>query len=195
MPSELHRLRTMLTTLLATQRPTIFVSQVTLLAQHCLVLALLKEQQIDPLGTYGYIELAERAIHALSVHLQASLASESWPELTFWPAGPGKRVVEQLLREGKLDRTHFPRLQAELRTSDHFRTPNPTLVATFGLYLNGATREEIAEALGCSMLTIRNYISLIYHHFGVATDQGLGGHARRQQLLAITCNKGFISEK
>ncbi len=194
MTTELPHLRTMLNTLLAPPRSGNFVSQVTLFAEDCLALARLKEQPVNLLEAYGYVELAERALHALAAHLQAAIANESWPELASWPAGPGKRVVEQLLLEGKLNREYFPRLQAKLRTADHFRTPNPTLVATFGLYVNGATREAIAQALGCSIFTTRHYISVIYQHFDIASNQALGSHLRRQQLLILARACGYISE-
>jgi len=113
-------------------------------------------------------------------------------ELADFDDTPNKRVIEELLQAGKLRREGFAALKQLLMTARQRQTANPTLLATFGLYVNGYTRAEIAHQLSCSVANVRNYINLIYHIFGVG-DGGLASRRDRQKRLAeLAHTRGFI---
>lgn len=107
--------------------------------------------------------------------------------------GPAKAVVIDLLRSGQLAAAAYPRLEQELMTAMRRPKPNPTLIAVFGLYVNGVSREEIAEQLECSLPGVRNYITAIYEHFGVGTDGFKTRRARWQRLVGAVRVRGLVN--
>lgn len=108
------------------------------------------------------------------------------------PTGPAKTVLVKLLESGQLCPAAYPRLERELMTALHRPKPNPTLMAVFGLYVNGMSREEIAEQLACSLPGVRNYITAIYEHFDVATTGFSTRRKRWRNLIAVAQEHGFI---
>jgi tetratricopeptide (TPR) repeat protein len=108
------------------------------------------------------------------------------------PNRPAKAVLIRLLQRGDLCPVAYPRLEQELMTAMRRPKPNLTLMAIFGLYVNGATREEIAEEVKCSLPSVRNYITAIYEHFGVGTEGFATRRARWQRLVAVVKGKGFV---
>lgn len=106
--------------------------------------------------------------------------------------GPAKTVVINLLRSGQLTVAAFPRLEQELTTAMRRPKPNPTLIAVFSLYVTGMSREEIAKQLECSLPGVRNYITVIYEHFGVTADEFKTRRARWQRLVAEVKARGLI---
>lgn len=108
------------------------------------------------------------------------------------PNGPAKEVLVTLLESDQLCPAAYPRLERELMTAMRRPKPNPTLMAVFGLYVNGATREEIAERLDCSLPGVRNYITAIYEHFEVTTAGFPTRRRRWKSLVAVAQAKGFV---
>lgn len=106
--------------------------------------------------------------------------------------GPAKKVLLTLLESGQLCTAAYPRLERELMTALHRPKPNPTLIAVFGLYVTGMSREEIAERLECSLSGVRNYITAIYEHFGVKADEFATRRARWLRLVEVVQKQGFI---
>lgn len=102
-----------------------------------------------------------------------------------------RAVLEELLLGGLLRWESFDRLWAELHTASQRHSTNPTLVAVFGLYVNGFEREEICARLGCSAATVRNYVTAIYDHFGLTEFRG-PRRERRQQLVALAREQGLV---
>lgn len=105
---------------------------------------------------------------------------------------PSKRVIEALLAQGNLRAEAYRELEAELMTAGNRLTPNPTIVAVFGLYLKGWTRADIANELECSTENVRNYITIIYNHFGLPAYRFHKREARRQKLIEVAQTRGFI---
>ncbi len=105
-----------------------------------------------------------------------------------------RSVLEEHLLDGRLRWEGFHELWSELVSANHRRTPNPSMVAVFALFVNGASRREIAGRLGCAASTVRNHITVIYHHFGLP-DPGGQRHIRQDRLVEIACERGFISRR
>jgi len=131
---------------------------------------------------------ARRRVYRL-LHI---ISGETTTLLAHLPEGAGKMVLLSLLREGRLRADRYPLLEQELMTANYRRSPNVTLLAVFGLYTTGASRAEIAEQLACSVENVRNYITQIYHHFGVAAETFSTRKARWQRLVEIVRQRGFI---
>ena len=98
----------------------------------------------------------------------------------------------RLLCNGELQAERYPYLEQELMTANYRRLPNVTLLAVFGLYINGVSRNEIATQLECSIENVRNYITQIYRHFGIAARAFSTRRARWQRLVEIARERGFI---
>ena len=98
----------------------------------------------------------------------------------------------QLVAEGKLRRSCLPLLFTKLTTAEHQRTPNPTLVAVFGLYLAGLLREEIAKRLDYSVPLVRNYINQIYARFNVTKEEWPKTTERKERLRTFAREAGFV---
>lgn len=109
------------------------------------------------------------------------------------PNCPAKAVVAGLLRNGQLSPVAYARLERKLMTAMRHPKPNPTLIAVFGLYINGVAREEIAELLDCSLPGVRNYITVIYEHFEVRTESFKTRRARWQKLVTVVRSQGFAA--
>lgn len=112
--------------------------------------------------------------------------------LAHLPEVPGKMVLMKLLRDGRLRADHYALLEQELMTANYRRLPNVTILAVFALYINGVNRSDIAAQLECSVENVRNYITQIYHHFGVAAKDFATRKARWQRLVEIARERGFI---
>ncbi|MEZ4727698.1 MAG: hypothetical protein R3E79_11260 [Caldilineaceae bacterium] len=105
---------------------------------------------------------------------------------------PSKHVLRDLLTQGNLCPELYPVLERELMTAPQRQLPNPTIVAVFGLYVNGFTRNDIAKRLACSMENVRNYITAIYQYFGLPAHHYKGREIRRQKLIELARVRGFI---
>ena len=97
-----------------------------------------------------------------------------------------------LLRDGALRADRYPFLEQELMTANYRRLPNVTMLAVFGLYINGVSRTDIATQLECSIENVRNYITQIYQHFGVSAKAFSTRRARWQHLVEIARERGFV---
>ncbi|MEZ4863994.1 MAG: hypothetical protein R3C14_21930 [Caldilineaceae bacterium] len=133
----------------------------------------------------------------VDIRLQASrlleaITGRSAQLLAHLATTPAKRELLQLMQQGLLRADSYRRLEQELTTSPQRHTPNPTLVAVYGLYVNGFTRAQIAERLECSLENVRNYITFIYQHFELSADQFPNRSARRKQLTEVARMRGFI---
>ncbi|MCE7982376.1 MAG: hypothetical protein DYG89_14370 [Caldilinea sp. CFX5] len=138
------------------------------------------------LDTTDDIELRRQALR-----LQQMITGSTDP-VTHLSASPSKRVIEELLAQGNLRAEAYRELEAELMTAANRLTPNPTIIAVFGLYLKGWTRADIAEELQCSTENVRNYITIIYNHFGLPAYRFHKREARRQKLIEVAQTRGFI---
>ena len=138
------------------------------------------------LDTTADIELRRRALR-----LQQRIMGSGDP-VTHLSAGANKRVIEELLDQGNLRAEAYRELEAELMTATNRLTPNPTIIAVFGLYVKGWSRAEIAEELECSTENVRNYITIIYNHFGLPAFRFHKREARRQKLIEVAQARGFI---
>lgn len=104
-----------------------------------------------------------------------------------------RAVLEELISTGCLAAAGLPHLSTLLTTAEKRSTPNPTLVAVFGLYVHGATREEIARRLSLSEAAVRNYVTLIYRIFGLAYKPRQRKE-RQRSLRTLALNAGFIMD-
>lgn len=138
------------------------------------------------LDTTDDIELRRRALR-----LQQRITGNVDP-VAHLPASPSKRVLEELLIEGNLRAEAYRELETELMTATNRLTPNPTIIAVFGLYLKGQARTEIADELECSTENVRNYITIIYNYFGLPAYRFHKREARRQKLIEVARARGFI---
>ncbi|MEZ4713941.1 MAG: hypothetical protein R3A44_42545 [Caldilineaceae bacterium] len=112
--------------------------------------------------------------------------------LVHLPDGAAKTVLATLLESGQLIPAAFLRLEQELMTATHRQKPNPTLLAVFGLYVNGASRAEIAEELACSASNVRNYITAIYEHFDLEAGEYSSRRVRWRSLVEKAREQGFV---
>lgn len=116
----------------------------------------------------------------------------AFTELTELDSTHSKRVIEELLHTGQLRAEGFVALKQLLMTARQRQSANPTLLAAFGLYVNGYTRMEIAKLLGCSVANVRNYINLIYHIFEIDNEGFASRQDRQQRLAEMAREHGFI---
>lgn len=103
-----------------------------------------------------------------------------------------KQVIDALLTTRQLRADGYLRLCQELTTAKRRTTPNLTIVAVFGLFVHGAHRDEIAQLLHCTIANVRNYITIIYDHFGVPYDRFVSASERHARLLEIARERGFV---
>ena len=101
-------------------------------------------------------------------------------------------VLEREVAAGFLLMQKLPELAMLLRTAEERNATNPTLIAVFSLYVRGVTRPVIAESLGLSEASVRNYISHLYKLFQLSYDPAQRA-MRRQQLHALACQAGFVA--
>jgi DNA-binding NarL/FixJ family response regulator len=151
-------------------------------------------------------QLGEAGVHALRMMLEGEetaartrayqifqlVATEAPDELSHLRESQAKRVLSALLRDGRLRRDGLARLQTELTTAQRRQKPNATIMAVFALYVNGSSRTEIAEQLACSIANVRNYITVLYHHFGIADGGFPTRRSRQRRLMELARERGFI---
>lgn len=138
------------------------------------------------LGTSDDIELRRQALR-----LQQRITGSADP-VAHLNDSPSKRVIEELLAQGHLRAEAYRELEAELMTAANRLTPNPTIIAVFGLYVQGWSRADIAAGLQCSTENVRNYITIIYNHFGLPAYRFHKREARRQKLIEVAQTRGFV---
>lgn len=138
------------------------------------------------LDTTDDIELRRNALR-----IQQRITGSADP-VTHLADSPSKRVIATLLTEGNLRAEAYRELETELMTAANRLTPNPTIIAVFGLYLQGWARVDIAHELQCSTENVRNYITIIYNHFGLPAFRFHKREARRQKLIEVARTRGFI---
>jgi tetratricopeptide (TPR) repeat protein len=102
-----------------------------------------------------------------------------------------RAVLSELLAMRRLRASALPKLAERLTGSGQSRRPNPTLLAVFGLYLYGATRQEIALRLHISSNVVRNYINQIYQAFRLSY-QASQRDERRRQLWDLAQQAGYV---
>ncbi len=103
-----------------------------------------------------------------------------------------RAILEELIYQGKLRREGLARLTQLLLTAQQRKTPNPTLLTVFALYVNGYPRAEIAEKIGCSVASVRNYINLLYHIFEIPNEGFQHRRDRQKQFAELARTQGFI---
>jgi tetratricopeptide (TPR) repeat protein len=104
---------------------------------------------------------------------------------------PVRQVLTELFASGRLHQQKLPQLARLLSTTRQSDKANPVLLATFGLYVHGSTRREIAERLHLSETSIRNYITDIYEKFGLESKGG-SRQVRYQQLCKLAAEAGYV---
>jgi tetratricopeptide (TPR) repeat protein len=104
-----------------------------------------------------------------------------------------RQVLDELLSSGKLRQQKLPQLARLLSTTRQSDKANPVLLATFGLYVHGSTRREIAQRLHLSETSIRNYIGEIYERFGLEDANG-SRRARYLYLRRLAVEAGYVAE-
>lgn len=101
-----------------------------------------------------------------------------------------RQVLNDLFRNGVLREAQLGSLAQRLQVARSQPRINPVLLATFGLYVQGMNRQEIAQCLNRQEKTIRNCITLIYDCFGLEDDGSRS--ERRQQLVDLAQSEGLI---
>lgn len=105
---------------------------------------------------------------------------------------PSKQALQAMIVNGQLRPEAYTTLEQELMTANNRFHPNPTIVAVFGLYVNGAPRADIAKQLGCSIENVRNYITSIYQYFALPVHRFPTRESRKTKLIEIARERGFI---
>lgn len=103
-------------------------------------------------------------------------------------------VLNELLRTRRLISQKFDSLIHKLMIADQYDKPNLTLVAVFGLYIDGAPRKQIAEKLHLAPSSVRNYINYIFKVFGLPYDPAKR-YERYLQLRSLALAAGYIGEE
>jgi len=124
--------------------------------------------------------------------LRQSIAGPEANYLAHLPDTTSKQILQELLARGELRPDVYSTLERELTTANHRHSPNPTIIAVFGLYIMGMSRGNIAKQLACSVENVRNYITFIYQYFDLPAHQYKGREARRQKLIKLARERGFI---
>ncbi len=106
---------------------------------------------------------------------------------------PVRAVLTDLLTTRRLLAAGLASLAARLMTAERRETPNPTLVAVFGLYVHDVPRKEIAAQLHLSDAAVRNYINHIFKVFELPYDSAQRSE-RRLQLRAQALAAGYIGD-
>ncbi|MBX2999646.1 MAG: hypothetical protein KF893_14100 [Caldilineaceae bacterium] len=106
---------------------------------------------------------------------------------------PVRQVLSELFVSGRLQQQKLPELARLLSTTRQSDKANPVLLASFGLYVHGSTRREIAERLHRTEDRIRNYITDIYERFGIEGTNG-PRRARYLHLRRLAVEAGYVGE-
>lgn len=135
--------------------------------------------------SYPNVVVRQRAAEALSL-----LDGLPFEQITETEDDRVRQVLIGLLTSGTLRLAHLGRLIQKLQMSRQQKKINGVLLATFGLYVEGIGRQEIAHRLGRQEKTIRNYITLIYECFGLEAEGGRD--ERRRRLIEIAHAEGVV---
>lgn len=106
-----------------------------------------------------------------------------------------KRVLNELLHTGLLNREEFDRLAEKLTQRQEIGLAGTTLLATFGLYVQMKSKTEIAQALGCSVHTVSTCITTIYRAFNLRPGDFSNHTARRCKLVELAHDEHFINRQ
>ncbi|MCE7979705.1 MAG: hypothetical protein DYG89_00820 [Caldilinea sp. CFX5] len=179
--------------------PTLLAEWATYALEHCPAYDFLLHQIcVNHLGDAAITSLtrlhqqAEPPLRVRSQPILDALQQNNFVELTFVKDDHIRAVLLALVAERKLRRAGLPLLFARLTTAEQQGTPNPTLVAVFGLYLAGLPREAIAKRLGYSLPLVRNYISEIYARFDVTKEGWPKKRERWERLRLVAQEAGFV---
>jgi hypothetical protein len=154
-----------------------------ILLRHLGALALVS---MKPLQTSADPAVRQRAADVLEI-----LESDPLTVLGEALDPPVRAVLVDLLLKRRLLPESLNHLTSLLMTAGQRNSPNPTLVAVFGLFVHGAPRKEIAAQLHLSAPTVRNYISHIFKCFELPYDPA-ERDVRRRQLRARALAAGYI---
>lgn len=154
-----------------------------ILIRHLGALALVS---MKPLQTSADPAVRQRAADVLEI-----LESDPLTVLGEALDPPVRAVLVDLLLKRRLLPESLNHLTSLLMTAGQRNSPNPTLVAVFGLFVHGAPRKEIAAQLHLSAPTVRNYISHIFKCFELPYDPA-ERDVRRRQLRARALAAGYI---
>lgn len=179
--------------------PTLLAEWVVYTLEHCApylhVLQRICVHHLQDVALGPLTKLQQRPDPALRLRAQRvldAIQQSNFSELAFVQDDHIRAVLMQLVAEGKLRRSGLPLLFTKLTTAEHQRTPNPTLVAVFGLYLAGLLREEIAKRLDYSVPLVRNYINQIYARFNVTKEEWPKTTERKERLRTFAREAGFV---
>ncbi len=125
-------------------------------------------------------------------HLIGTITGQNMTVLAHLADGPAKQVLQNQIESGQLRADGYLRLEGELMTAKQRRHPNITLLAVFALHLSGVRRGVIANRLECSVENVRNYITTIYRHFALSAADFNSREERRQRLVKIARERGYI---
>lgn len=175
----------------------------TMLCTHALQLgiqpALAEQVLVRHLGASAYVAMQDllrsddRMVVRRAADVLALLDSEPLAMLSDSLDAPVRAVLTDLLTRRRLLATGLASLAARLMTAERRETPNPTLVAVFGLYVHDVPRKEIAAQLHLSDAAVRNYINHIFKVFELAYDS-TQRRKRRLQLRAQALAAGYIGD-
>jgi tetratricopeptide (TPR) repeat protein len=126
-------------------------------------------------------------------HLVGIITGQNMTILAHLEDSLAKQILQAQLESGHLRAEGYPHIEAALMTAKQRRHPNPTLLAVFVLHLFGVKRTAIAERLDCSVENVRNYITTIYHHFKLPASNYRSREERRQHLVKIARERGYIN--
>jgi tetratricopeptide (TPR) repeat protein len=179
--------------------PTLLAEWVAYALEHCPsyihVLQQICVHHLQNVALAPLTELQQRADPALRLRAQRlldAIQQSNFSELAFVQDDHIRAVLMQLVAEGKLRRAGLPLLFTKLTTAEHQRTPNPTLVSVFGLYLAGLPRETIVGQTKYSLPLVRNYINQIYARFGLSKEEWPKTTERKERLRFLAREAGFI---
>lgn len=129
-------------------------------------------------------------------HVEKEIDSSVLEHFTLGLTGRGltqpKEVLQELLDGGHLNRQKMVALIAKLRQREDGYHVSATMLATFGLYVQTKSKEEIAHALFCSKHTVSTYLTEIYRAFDLPYEAYPNPYARRRKLVEIAKQEGYI---
>jgi len=125
-------------------------------------------------------------------HLLNSAEGNAFPELEEIKDPVIKKVLEDRLLDGRLRRDSFVKLRARLRTRNTRKSDSATIIAVFALYIEGVPTSAIHSHIERSSVTVSRYVNDIYTVFGLPKEGFTGTLARREALIALVRDEGYI---